>query len=152
MMAGSLIGSGLAALSLAPQWSIPLVAVAVSPLSLLIPAALPKSAPRAPTPSERPGSGLFVPSLLLLSICIVGLASNLAEGASADWSAVYLTDVFAATGGAAGLGYSAYALMMALGRFAGDWARKTWGPVVLTRWCYGVAARGVVLLAQGVPS
>jgi len=146
MMAGSLCGSGLAAIGLAPHWSALLVAVLVAPLSLLVPAALPASTPAAAVPAEK-ASGLFIPGLLLLSICIVGLASNLAEGASADWSAVYLTDVFAATSGAAGLGYSAYALTMAIGRFAGDWARVKWGPVALVRTCYGVAAIGVALVA-----
>lgn len=147
MMAGSLVGSGLAALALAPQWSVLLVAAAVAPFSFLVPAALPASAVAAPMTSEAKASGLFIPGLLLLSICIVGLASNLAEGATADWSAVYLTDTFAAVGGSAGLGYSSYALMMALGRFAGDWLRVTWGPVALVRACYGVAALGVALVA-----
>lgn len=145
MMSGSLIGSGLAALALEPHWSVLLVAVLVLPLSVIVPAALPASAPVAAASVEK-APGLFIPGLLLLSICIVGLASNLAEGAAADWSAVYLTDVFAATGGAAGLGYSAYALTMAIGRFAGDWARVKWGPVALVRACYGVAAVGVVLV------
>lgn len=147
MMAGSLAGSGLAALGLAPHWSVLLVALLVAPLSLIVPAALPATpSPISATP-EASHSSLFIPGLLLLSICIVGLASNLAEGASADWSAVYLTDVFAAAGGAAGLGYSAYALMMAIGRFAGDWLRVTWGPVTLIRWSYGLATIGVALLA-----
>lgn len=145
MMAGSLCGSGLAAQGLEPHWSVLLVAVLVAPLSIAVPAALPASPLVAAAPSEK-ASGLFIPGLLLLSICVVGLASNLAEGASADWSAVYLTDVFAATGGAAGLGYSAYALTMALGRFAGDWARVKFGPVTLVRACYGVAAVGVALV------
>lgn len=145
MMAGSLIGSGLAALGLEPHWAVLLVAILVSPLSIVVPAALPASTAAVTAPAEK-ASGLFIPGLLLLSICIVGLASNLAEGASADWSAVYLTDVFAATGGAAGLGYSAYALTMAIGRFAGDWARVKFGPVALVRACYGVAAAGVALV------
>ena len=71
----------------------------------------------------------------------------MAEGASADWSAVYLTNVFATTGGAAGLGYTAYALTMAAGRFSGDWLRVTIGPVRLVQYCYVVAALGVLLLA-----
>ena len=146
MMAGSLIGSGLAALGLAPEWSVLLVALAVSPLSLIVPAALPRTTPATGHEQEAASPGLFVPGLLLLSICIVALASNLAEGATADWSAVYLTDVFGATGGTAGLGYSAYALTMAAGRFAGDWLRVQWGPVALVRFCYGVAALGVALV------
>ena len=147
MMAGSLIGSGLAALGLMPHLSILVVALAVAPLGVLVPSRLPDATPSPATDGETGSSGLFVPGLLLLSICIIGLASNLAEGASADWSAVYLTNVFATTGGAAGLGYTAYALTMAAGRFSGDWLRVTIGPVRLVQYCYVVVALGVLLLA-----
>lgn len=146
MMAGSLVGSGFAAIGLAPHWSLLLASVLAAPLAILVPRALPDARPPAAAKADSRSSGLFIPGLLLLSICIVGLASNLAEGATADWSAVYLTDVLAATGGAAGLGYSAYAFTMAIGRFAGDWARVKWGPVVLVQACYGIAALGVGLV------
>lgn len=147
MMTGSLIGSGLAALSLVPQLSILLVALVIAPLGFLVPRSLPEASPSPPAERETGGGGLFVPGLVLLSICIIGLASNLAEGASADWSAIYLTDVFATTGGAAGLGYTAYALMMAAGRFSGDWLRVNIGPMRLVRYGYAAAALGVILLA-----
>ena len=91
-------------------------------------------------------SGLFVPGALLFGICIVGLGSNLVEGSAADWSAVYLTGAFGADAATAGLGYSAYALLMALGRFGGDWMRVRWGPVEVTRVCYTLATIGVALV------
>ena len=83
---------------------------------------------------------------MLLGICIVGLGSNLLEGATADWSAVYLTQVFGADAGSAGLGYSAYALLMAFGRFGGDWMRVRFGPVRVARSCYTLASVGVALV------
>jgi MFS family permease len=91
-------------------------------------------------------TGLFVPGWVLLGICIVALGSNLLEGAAADWSAVYLTQIFGAGSSTAGLGYSAYALMMAVGRFGGDWMRTRWGPVIVARTCYIIATTGVVMV------
>lgn len=145
MMTGSLIGVGLAAAGLAPHWSVLLVAALAAPFSILVPRALPQGPIEAPAVGAPKASGLFIPGWLLLSICIVGLASNLAEGATADWSAVYLTQVFGAGGGTAGLGYSAYALTMAVGRFAGDWLRLRWGPVSLVRAAYSIATLGIAL-------
>jgi len=43
-----------------------------------------------------------------------------AEGAIADWSAVYLRDVALAGPGVAATGYAAFSVMMALGRLVGD--------------------------------
>jgi MFS family permease len=64
----------------------------------------------------------------------------------ADWSALYLRQVVGAEAGAAGLGYTAYALLMAAGRFGGDWVRTLWGPVVVARVCYGIAVLGLILV------
>lgn len=146
MAAGSLIGVALAGIGLAPQWSVFLVAAASLPGALLVARALPASP--APEPSLHAGksTGLFIPGALLFAICIVGLGSNLLEGATADWSAVYLTQMFGADAAIAGLGYSAYALLMATGRFAGDWMRVKWGPVNVCRVCYVIATAGVALV------
>jgi MFS family permease len=146
MMAGSLIGVALAGAGVAPQWSILAVAAIVIPIGYLVSTALPYV---APSKAEGEGSavhGLFVPGWLLLGICIVALGSNLLEGAAADWSAVYMTSIFAADPATAGLGYSAYALMMALGRFAGDYLRSRFGPVLVVRTCYSVALVGTAMV------
>jgi MFS family permease len=145
MMAGSLISSGLAALGLLPQWLVLVVVLVVAPLAYLVPRALPEIPMPEPVAGEAKASGLFVPGGLLLAICVVGLASNLAEGATADWSAVFLTQVFSAGAATAGLGYAAYAATMALGRFFGDWARMRWGAVALVRTAYSIATVGVAL-------
>lgn len=146
MAIGSLIGVGLAAAGLAPQWSVLLVAVAVLPFGVLVARSLPAATASIPTAESSKSTGLFIPGVLLLGICIVGLGSNLVEGTAADWSAVYLTQIFGANVSAAGLGYSAYALMMALGRFGGDWMRTRWGPVNVARVCYILATAGVALI------
>jgi len=115
------------------------------PVALSVAAGLPRDAVRPSRALAEQSSGLFVPGGLLLGICIVALGSNLLEGTTADWSAVYLTSAFAADAGSAGLGYSAYALTMAAGRFAGDWMRVRWGAARLVRACYALAVVGVAL-------
>ena len=146
MTLGSVVGVGLASRNLPPQWSVLLIAAVVLPFGLVVARALPPGAAQeAPVPSGKV-TGLFIPGWVLLGICIVALGSNLLEGVAADWSAVYLTQVFGADSSSAGFGYSAYALMMATGRFAGDWMRTRWGPVIVARTCYIIATIGVILV------
>jgi len=147
MMVGSLTGAAAAHWGLAPQLSISAVAL----LALLVGPVVAKRLPRDPARAGAPGgepsvSGLFIPGAIMLGICIVALASNILEGAAADWSAVYLRQVLSVDPGAAGLGYAAYSLLMALGRFNGDWVRSRWGAVVVARACYAVALIGLLLV------
>ncbi|MEV1179503.1 MFS transporter, partial [Nonomuraea sp. NPDC049784] len=51
---------------------------------------------------------------VLAFCCLVG------EGASADWSSVYLREDLAASPGFAAAGYAAFSIMMTAGRLAGD--------------------------------
>jgi len=146
MAGGSILSVGLAGLALAPQSSVLSVALVALPFGLWITRALPPSLVHGKPAEGTKTSGLFLPGWLLMGICIVGLASNLLEGAAADWSAVYLTQVFGADAAAAGLGYSAYALLMSVGRFGGDWMRTRWGPVVVARSCYSVALLDIALV------
>lgn len=146
MMAGSLIGVGFAGAGVAPQWAILMVAATVLPIRGVVTWALPAIKGARPAEAEQKVHGLFIPGPLLLGICVVALGSNLLEGAAADWSAVYLTDVFSADASTAGLGYSVYALLMALGRFAGDFLRSRFGPVRVVRVCYAVALAGTALV------
>ena len=68
------------------------------------------------------------------------------EGAVADWSAVYLKDVFATTGMATGMGYVVFAMMVSVGRFAGDSAKQRFGAVMLARLCLIFALGGMLLV------
>ncbi|MEU5607670.1 MFS transporter [Streptomyces sparsogenes] len=55
----------------------------------------------------------------LTLLCAAAFAAMLAEGATADWSAVRLTET-GVSAGTAGLGYTAFALAMLVGRASGD--------------------------------
>lgn len=67
------------------------------------------------------GSPIFVkPTRKVLLLGLLCLFAFLSEGAILDWSAVFLADVRGVQHSIAGLGYAAFAVMMALGRLCGD--------------------------------
>ena len=70
------------------------------------------------------------------SILVLGAAAfctMLAEGAAADWSAVYLSRSFAAAAGVAALAYTVFALAMTASRTFGDRLNRRYGPATLAR-------------------
>lgn len=146
MMVGSLAGAAAAHWGLPPQVSIPAVAVPALLVGPVVAMRLPRDPSIGSSGGEAPVSGLFIPGAVMLGICIVALASNILEGAAADWSAVYLRQALGADPGAAGLGYAAYSMLMAAGRFNGDWVRSRWGAVAVARGCYALALAGLLLV------
>jgi MFS family permease len=63
---------------------------------------------------------LALPDRSLLIIGVVCLCCTLCEGAMADWSALYYNEVKVDAATVTTTGFTAYALMMAMGRFSGD--------------------------------
>ena len=103
--------------------------------------------------SAEDGPTFALPVGPLAGIGALAFGVLLAEGAVADWSAVYLRDVLGATAAVGGLGYTAFSLTMAGGRFAGDSLVQRLGPVRVIR-AGGVLVAlglGVALLAGSVP-
>lgn len=146
IMTGSLIGSGLAAIKLEAHWAIPLVAIIVLPIALLATRQLPDAAPEPHHSETGKRSAWSLPSLALLGICFFVFGITMTEGAMADWSAVFLRKVFGADGGAAGLGYSVFAMMVAAGRFGGDRLKARFGAVPLARGAGLLGLLGVAIL------
>jgi len=144
IMAGSLVGAGLAGLALPPFPGVFGPALAVLPVALFLARGLPALPPApAAAPAERPR----LPGPALLGICLFTFGITMTEGAVADWSAVFLRETFAAPAGQAGLGYSLFALMVAAGRFGGDALKLRFGAVPLARACGLLAVAGVLALA-----
>jgi MFS family permease len=84
-----------------------------------------------PTPPAA-RSGFRLPQGPLIVLGVLTLCSLMAEGAIGDWAAVYLRDDLAAGVGFAALGFAAFSLAMAAGRFLGDRiVRRCGGPAVL---------------------
>jgi MFS family permease len=144
IMTGSLIGAGFLALEASGFVAIGLLSLVLVPISIAVCRALPVHQP-AQT-ETRPRSPWRRPSPAILGISLFVFGITMTEGAVADWSAVYLKDVFATTGMATGMGYVVFAMMVSAGRFAGDAAKQRFGAVLLARLCLIFALGGMLLV------
>ena len=143
--AGALAGAGLgaiaAALAIEPRANFGVAALVLVVVGLatgrrLLP-------PEADDPRPSP---IFVrPPRVLLVLGAAAFFTLLAEGAAADWSAVYLSDSVGATAAVAALAYTGFALAMATSRSVGDRLNTRFGPVALARGGGLVAASGLTL-------
>lgn len=84
-------------------------------------------------PDEEPPPRFTLPPKSALVIGAVGFCAVFAEGASMDWSAVYLRDVMGSSAGLAAASTTAFALMMAIARIAGDRVVDRFGAVRTVR-------------------
>ena len=69
---------------------------------------------------ENYEQGFKLPPAAVLGLALIGFCIMLGEGAVADWSAIYLREVRHSSAFNAAMGFAAFSLFMALGRFAGD--------------------------------
>jgi MFS family permease len=144
IMTGSLIGAGFLALEAAGFAAIGLLSLVLVPISIAVCRALPVHQPAQR--ETRPNSAWRRPSPAILGISLFVFGITMTEGAVADWSAVYLKKVFATTGMATGMGYVIFAMMVSVGRFAGDSAKQRFGAVLLARLCLIFALGGMLLV------
>jgi MFS family permease len=79
-------------------------------------------------------------SVPLICLALIAFGSFLAEGAAADWSAVYLHSSLGAAPGLAAIGYTVFSCAMVGGRLAGDRLTDWAGPVRLVRVSAGIAS------------
>lgn len=130
--AGGLIGAALGGLAAAggvdPRTHFAAVFVALAVVAI---AAASRLLPR----TAGGGSALVLvrPPRALLLLGVAAFFTLLAEGAAADWSAVYLDGSLGATAGVAALGYTAFSLAMVASRLTGDRLNESLGPAALAR-------------------
>ncbi|MBU6340247.1 MAG: MFS transporter [Bacteroidetes bacterium] len=79
------------------------------------------------------GATFLWPNAVLWGLIVLSLCTNLAEGAMADWAAVYMRDIVAAPAWLVGWGFAAYAFFMASGRMAGDMLLLRYGSQQILR-------------------
>ena len=116
---GGLAGAGLGGI-VAGFGIAPLPHFLATALSLIIlTLAVARWLPRAPAPTER-GPSFARPTWSLAALGVIAFCALLAEGSVADWSAVYLSEILAASAAVAAAGYAAFSLTMALVRLLGD--------------------------------
>ncbi|MCW3001194.1 MAG: major facilitator superfamily permease [Conexibacter sp.] len=103
-------------------------------------------APPEPVDSGHDPPRLTWPSRPVLLIGAIGFAAVFAEGASADWCAVYLRDVMGSAPGTAAVAYTAFAAAMAAARLRGDAVVRRVGAVRVVRVGGLLAALGALVV------
>jgi MFS family permease len=95
------------------------------------------------------------PPRRLLALGLLAFACLLIEGASADWSAVYLRDELGTTAAIAAIGFTSFSITMTLGRVFGDRLVDRFGPEAVVRAGGSLAAVGfglALVAAAPVPA
>ncbi|MDP9611296.1 MULTISPECIES: MFS transporter [Streptomyces] len=106
-----------------------------------------------PTEARQPPPRFALPPLSTLPIGILGFCAVFAEGASGNWSAVYLSSTAHASEGVAALSYTGLSFTLALARLSSGFVVSRLGPVRTVRLSGGIAALGgtLVVLARTPP-
>ncbi|GAA4793122.1 MFS transporter [Streptomyces ziwulingensis] len=102
-----------------------------------------------PAEDEDPPPRFALPPRSALLIGAIGFCAVFAEGASLDWSAVYLRDELETSAGLAAACTTGFTLTMALARIAGDKVVDRFGAVRTVRVSGVLAALGGVLVVIG---
>ncbi|WP_399882752.1 MFS transporter [Streptomyces sp. BBFR51] len=102
-----------------------------------------------PAEDEDPPPRFALPPRSALLIGAVGFCAVFAEGASLDWSAVYLRDEMATSAGLAAACTTGFTLTMAVARLAGDKVVDRFGAVRTVRVSGVLAALGGLLVVVG---
>ena len=100
-------------------------------------------ADEAQTGGNEPAFAL--PTRALIPMGIVALSALICEGAIGDWGAIYLREGLATSAALAAIGYAVFALMMAGGRFTGDWLATHFGSGQIVRAGGMLIVAGIVL-------
>jgi fucose permease len=105
-----------------------------------------RSSPATEEQRAQEHPALAWPTRPVLLIGLVGFCAVFAEGASADWCAVYLRDVVGTSPATAAAAYTGFACAMAAARLTGDHVVARFGPVATVRVGGALAASGAVLV------
>jgi MFS family permease len=140
------LGAGMAALAAAvaadPLEHFALVAALLAVASLaLLSGLLPVHRPAPGEPEEERVAVRWTPALVVLGV--IAFCSFVGEGAASDWSAVYLTQELGSSEAVGAIAFAAFAVTMAIARFAADPLRARLGNVTLVRGGSLIAAAGL---------
>jgi MFS family permease len=142
------IGAGFAALAAAieaePLEHFAVVAAVLALASLVFLRGL--LAAHRPAPGEPAEERVTVRwTLALVLLGVIAFCSFVGEGAASDWSAVYMTQELDASEALGAVAFAAFAVTMAIARFAADPLRARLGNVLLVRGGSLIAAAGLGL-------
>lgn len=140
---GAAIGALAAASGISPSVHLPAISIiALAGLLRLHSHLLPETH-TGDADAEEPVFAL--PPRAMWTLGVIAFCSAIAEGAMADWSALYLDDHLETGGGIAALGFAAFSLAMLVGRFAGDGLVDRFGSVVMIRTGATISSVGLAL-------
>ncbi len=143
--AAGLIGAAIAQTGLSPQAHLALIVpISVLGVALLLGGYQP--APRRASEGAEAPPRLARPTGAILLLVAVTLSAMLMEGASMDWSAIYMRNVFDTDPFVAGLAVAAFAASQATTRFFADSFVDRSSPATVARVLLGVMACGIVLV------
>src|SRR3989442_7236449 len=138
-VAGALLAGGAMAVGIGDVGHVRVSAfVALSAAVVALPGL---ARPRAA--GDHAGPAVARPSGTLLTLGILALLGLLAEGAMADWSAVYLHDTLGSSPSVAAVGFAAFSLALEAGRYTGAALVGRLGPRQVLRGSSAVAAVGL---------
>ena len=139
-LAGAALGALAAAVGLDVRVQLAIVAVASAAIGLTWSRRFLAADEDAMEDRAEP---VFVrPPRKLLALGALAFACLLIEGASADWSAVYLRDDLGTTAAVAAIGFTAFSVTMTFGRIFGDRLVDRFGPEAIVRAGGSIAAIG----------
>lgn len=107
--------------------------------------------PHRPEPELDAPPAFALPSRQVLPIGLVGLCAVFAEGASLDWSAVYIRDLLHHPAATAAATVSIFSVCMAAARFGGDRVVRRFGPVITVRLAGVCATAGALTVVFARP-
>lgn len=142
-----LAGGAIAQAGLSPQLHLALIVPVVAGLTLLTfgrgyapaPQRAAEGSGEAPPRFARPTGAILV-------LVAVTLSAMLLEGASLDWSAIYMRNVFMAEPWLSALAVATFAVSQALMRFFADGFVDRYSPVDVARTLIGILAVGVLVV------
>jgi len=141
------IGAGVAALAATldveplPQFAVVAVVLAVASLVLLRGLLPAEHHVREDHERDAGVTALWTVPLVLLGV--IAFCSFVGEGSASDWSAVYMTQELGTSAALGALAFAAFAVTMAIARFAADPLRTRLGNVTLVRGGSLIAAAGL---------
>ena len=141
-----LVGAAMSQLGVSPHMHLALVApIEWVGLALLLGRF--DAAPHRDTTAGAPAAVHFArPTFSVMLLVAVTLSAMVLEGAGADWSAIYMRDVFGAAPFLAGLAVAVGAGAQAVARFFADRFVEKHQPVAVARVLLGVLGMGTLLV------
>ncbi|HEY2869198.1 MAG TPA: MFS transporter [Gaiellales bacterium] len=147
LLLGALGASAAAAAGVGPEGHFTAVAILVAGVAVAALGGLPHD----PFPATASADGRARWSAGIIVLGAIAFCSFFAEGAAADWSAVYLHDRVGAGSALAAAGFAGFSVAMTASRLTGDRIATAIGPVALARRAALTAACGLAL-ALAVPA